>query len=110
MVKPILLRGMIILPNESFKNGYVAIVNGRIASVSVEQPNLPGAIVVNTNGIILPGFVDVHNHLRANVMPRWKPGRLYSNRYQWRQDPEFIRLVNGPNQPARRHTHFCDME
>lgn len=104
----IVLRGTIILPVGMIKHGYVAIVNGRIASVSEVQPDLPGAINLNTHGIILPGFVDIHNHLRSNIMPRWKPGRLYTNRYEWRADPEFLRMVNEPISRLGS-SHFCDM-
>ena len=106
-LKPIVLRGTIILPDGVTKHGYVGIVNGRIASVSEDLPDIPGAITVNTHGIILPGFVDVHNHVRFNVLPRWKPGRLFTNRNQWRGDPEVLRLVNGPIN--RLSSNFCDM-
>jgi 5-methylthioadenosine/S-adenosylhomocysteine deaminase len=105
---PIILRGTIILPERVMLHGYVGIVNGRIVSVSENSPDLPNAVSVNTHGIILPGFVDAHNHLRSNVVPRWKPTRLYSNRHEWRQDPDFIRLVNGPINRVGS-THFCDM-
>jgi len=105
---PIILRGTIILPEGIMLHGYVGIVNGRIVSVSENSPDLPNAVSVNTHGIILPGFVDAHNHLRSNVVPRWKPTRLYSNRHEWRQDPDFIRLVNGPISNVGS-THFCDM-
>src|SRR5215471_6505956 len=70
---PIVLRGTIILPAGVLKHGYVAIVNGRIASVSEKQPDIPGAVNLNTHGIILPGFVDVHNHITSNIIPRWRP-------------------------------------
>ena len=105
---PIILRGTIILPEGFMLHGYVGIANGRIVSVSENSPDLPNAVSVNTHGIILPGFVDAHNHLRSNVVPRWRPSRLYSNRHEWRQDPEFIRLVNGPISRVGS-THFCDM-
>ena len=105
---PIILRGTIILPERVMLHGYVGIVNGRIVSVSENSPDLPNAVSVNTHGIILPGFVDAHNHLRSNVVLRWKPTRLYSNRHEWRQDPDFIRLVNGPINRVGS-THFCDM-
>src|SRR5215204_3837817 len=106
--RPIILRGTIILPEGVILHGYVGIVNGRIVSVSKNSPDLPNAASVNTHGIILPGFVDAHNHLRSNVVPRWKPNRLYSNRHEWRQDPEFLRLVNGPISSVGS-TNFCDM-
>ena len=105
---PIILRGTIILPERVMLHGYVGIVNGRIVSVSENSPDLPNAVSVNIHGIILPGFVDAHNHLRSNVVPRWSPSRFYSNRHEWRQDPDFIRLVNGPISRVGS-THFCDM-
>src|SRR5215218_9864450 len=105
---PIILRGTIIVPEGVILHGYVGIVNGRIVSVSENAPDLPNAVSVNTHGIILPGFVDAHNHLRSNVVPRWKPNRIYSNRYEWRQDSEFVRLVNGPISSVGS-TNFCDM-
>jgi 5-methylthioadenosine/S-adenosylhomocysteine deaminase len=36
-----------------------------------------------TNAFILPGFVDAHNHVTYNVLPRWTPPKLYKNRGQW---------------------------
>jgi hypothetical protein len=105
---PIVLRGTIIIPEGVIRHGYVAIVNGRITSVSDKQPDLPDAIDVNTHGIILPGFVDVHNHVPFNVLPRWSPGRLFTNRNQWRRDPEYARTVRDPINNLRS-SHFCDM-
>src|SRR5215213_11696328 len=86
---PIVLRGSVILPAGVMKHGYVGIANGRILSVSEKQPNIPGAIVVNTDGIILPGFVDVHNHVIWNVLPRWRPSRTFGNQPEWGADPEY---------------------
>ena len=105
---PTVLRGTIILPEGVIRHGYVAIVNGRIASVSDEQPDLPNAVFLNTHGIILPGFVDVHNHVAFNVLPRWRPGRLFTNRNQWRTDPEVLRLITEPVNRLQT-SHFCDM-
>ena len=89
----VVLRGAIVTPNGVMKEGYVGIVDGRIISVSDKQPNLPDAISVNTEGIIVPGFVDVHNHLPWNALPRWIPPHLYANRSQWRSDPIFLQQV-----------------
>src|SRR4030095_4966715 len=87
--QPIVLRGTVILPNGMIKDGYVTFINNLIVSVSNKPPDIQGAITVKTSGIIFPGFVDVHNHLRFNALPRWNPGRLFTNRYQWRVDPEY---------------------
>ena len=104
---PIILRGTIILPEGVMVHGYVGIVNGRIVSVSENSPDLPNAVSVNTHGIILPGFVDVHNHVPFNVLPRWNPERLFTNRHQWRTDAEVIEKISGPMD--RLASYFCDM-
>jgi 5-methylthioadenosine/S-adenosylhomocysteine deaminase len=96
----VVLRGTIVTPNGVIKHGYVGIVGGRIVSVSDKQPDIPNATSVNTEGIIVPGFVDVHNHLPWNALPRWTPPHLYSNRSQWRSDPIFL---------AQVRVHFDDL-
>ena len=104
---PIVLRGSVILPAGVMKHGYIGIVNGRILSVTEKQPDIPGATVVNTDGIILPGFVDVHNHVIWNVLQRWSPSRTFSNQPEWSGDPAFAPLRQAIDQLAP--SHFCDM-
>ena len=106
--RAIVLRGTILTPGGVLKHGYVGIASGRIVSVSDKQPDLPGALDVNTTGIILPGFVDLHNHVPWNALPRWQPGRTFTNRDQWVADPEYHRLVADPFGRASA-TSFCDM-
>jgi hypothetical protein len=90
------LRGTIVTSSGVIKHGYVGIVDGRIVSVSDREPDIANATTVNTEGIIVPGFVDVHNHLPWNVLPRWTPPHLYANRSQWRSDPLFLAQVRAP--------------
>ena len=90
----IVLRGTIITPTDVLKHGYIRIVNGRIVSISERRPAVSNSIFLDTEGIILPGFVDVHNHLPWNALPRWTPPHLYANRYQWRADPVFQQQVS----------------
>jgi len=92
----IVLRGTIITPTDIIQHGYIGIVNGRIVSISERQPDLSNAIVLNTEGIILPGFVDVHNHLPWNALPRWTPPHRYANRREWQSDPIFQQQVRAP--------------
>lgn len=105
---PIVLRGTIITPTDVMKHGYVAIENGRILSVSEKRPDVPDAIVVDTDGIILPGFVDVHNHVVWNVLPRWSPGRTFTNQPEWNADPDFI-AIRQPVDALAPTSHVCDM-
>ena len=105
---PFVLRGSVVTPLGVIKHGYVGIVGGRIASVSDKQPDIPGALVVNTDGIVLPGFVDVHNHVPWNVLPRWHPGQTFTNRYQWRVDPSYLQAAGVPFDHVSA-SHFCEM-
>jgi 5-methylthioadenosine/S-adenosylhomocysteine deaminase len=103
----VILRGTIVTPTGVIKHGYVGIVNGLIVSVSDKAPEIDGAISVNTESIIAPGFVDLHNHLVWNVLPRWHPGRLYSDQPEWADSPEF-KLERGPIDRLGGSS-FCDM-
>jgi 5-methylthioadenosine/S-adenosylhomocysteine deaminase len=94
--QPIVLRGTILTPDGVITHGYVGIVDGRIVSVSEKDPGIPEAVTINTYGIIAPGLVDIHNHVPWNVMPRWAPGRVFNNRYEWRGDSEFLQAVRDP--------------
>src|SRR5262245_17524307 len=105
---PLILRGTILTPDGVIKHGYVAIAGGRIVSVSDKQPDMPDAVAVNVDGIILPGFVDLHNHVPWNALPRWRPGRTFTNQTQWDGDTEFRRLVREPFDRVSASS-FCDM-
>lgn len=105
---PYVLRGTVVTPGGVLKHGYVGVVGGRIATVSDKQPDLPGALTVNTDGILLPGLVDLHNHVPWNVLPRWHPEHTFTNRYQWRVDPAFQQAVRVPFDRLS-DSHFCEM-
>jgi 5-methylthioadenosine/S-adenosylhomocysteine deaminase len=105
---PFILRGAIVTPNGVIKRGYLGISNGRITAVSDKQPDMPGAVVINVDGIVLPGFVDVHNHVPWNVLPRWHPAQTYANRYQWRVDPAYQQAAGQPFDHVSA-SHFCEM-
>lgn len=111
---PIVLRGTIVTPDSVLKHGYVLVENGRIVEVSDKQPDVIGAVELNTEGIIYPGLVDIHNHVPWNVLPRWRPPQVYTYYTQWETDPEYLQKVKIPfvnlegdkNAPE---SHICDM-
>jgi 5-methylthioadenosine/S-adenosylhomocysteine deaminase len=105
---PIVLRGAVVTPEGALKQGYVGIMGGRIQSVSSRQPDIPGADVIRTDGIVIPGFVDLHNHVAWNVLPRWHPRRRYANRYQWQVDPDYQQAAGTPFDHLAA-SHFCAM-
>jgi hypothetical protein len=105
---PFVLRGTVLTPEGIIKHGYVGIAGGRIVAVSDKQPDMPDAVTINTEGIIVPGFVDLHNHVPWNALPRWRSGRTFTNRDQWAAAPEYRQAVAGPFVLASASS-ICDM-
>ena len=52
--------------------------------------------VVETDGVILPGLIDLHGHPEFNVFAAWEPPKLYANRYRWRASAPYKALVRDP--------------
>src|SRR5215207_11328620 len=65
----ILLRGTIVTPDGVLKHGYILIEDGRIVEVTDQMPDPNASVIVNTESIIFPGLIDLHNHVSWNVLP-----------------------------------------
>ena len=78
-------------------DGGVLVQSGKIASVW-SGTNIPsahaGIEVIETDGTIYPGLIDLHNHMHYNHIPLWdfevhlsesqrSEEGGYTNRYQW---------------------------
>jgi 5-methylthioadenosine/S-adenosylhomocysteine deaminase len=89
--------GTILTPSGIITDSALSISNGAITAVgpSASLPNASSAIKVP--GIILPGFIDLHNHLTWNVLPRWVPSRKFNNRYEWQDTAEYDRVLVEPH-------------
>src|SRR5438046_2913609 len=78
-----IIKGTIVTP-EQVIDGELVIDGDTITCVATTCVAPAGATRVTlTNAYILPGFVDAHNHVAYNVLPRWTPPKLYKNRGQW---------------------------
>ncbi|WP_181373197.1 amidohydrolase family protein [Massilia glaciei] len=89
--------GTIVTADRVFADGALSISGDKITAVG-ERAALPGnAAVTKLDGIVLPGFIDLHNHLTWNVHPRWIPNRKFSNRYEWQNTAEYDRVLAGPH-------------
>ena len=84
---PWVLRGTVVAPEGVIADGAVRISGQKIEWVGPWEAQPPGTQVVETQGTIYPGLIDLHNHLTWNVFPRWRAGRLFPNRYEWQQFP-----------------------
>jgi 5-methylthioadenosine/S-adenosylhomocysteine deaminase len=89
----IALGGQVITP-QGARKGWVRIEGGTIAAISSRKPT--GAVAIETDGVILPGMLDLHGHPEFNVFAPWEPPKSYVNRYSWRASKPYHDLVRDP--------------
>lgn len=106
-----LLKGNIVTPDGTVIHGWLDIYMGYIYHLTAQKPDLPGALVVETNDLIFPGFIDLHDHPAFNVFPRWKPPMKYPNRYAWRNSEQFnLSLGEKATALFADGKSFCDID
>jgi 5-methylthioadenosine/S-adenosylhomocysteine deaminase len=95
------IAGAVITPTGVVGDGALAVTGQIIGSVGAvtSVPTAASAIRV-PDAIILPGFIDLHNHLTWNILPRWLPGRRFANRYEWQDSAEYDRMLVAPHNVA----------
>ncbi|GAA6526073.1 amidohydrolase family protein [Intrasporangium sp. DVR] len=96
---PFALRGAVITPEGAWSAGYVTVADGRVDRVSRRRPT--SVPVHETDGVILPGLLDLHGHPEFNVFAAWEPPKLYANRYAWRRSTAYKQLVRDPQNALR---------
>jgi 5-methylthioadenosine/S-adenosylhomocysteine deaminase len=84
----------VLTPKRKHDDGYVVVNGATIASVGAKKP--AGVKIVETDGVILPGLIDLHGHPEYNVFSAWEPPKLYNNRYRWRDSKEYGLVVREP--------------
>lgn len=91
---PLALRGTVLTPAGAIADGYVVVEDDHVVDVVGAAP--AGARVFETDGVILPGLLDLHGHPEFNVFAAWEPPKRFANRYQWRASDIYGRLVRIP--------------
>ena len=89
----IALGGQVITPAGARKS-WVKIEGGTIAGITTRRP--ANAVTIETDGVILPGMLDLHGHPEFNVFAPWEPPKSYVNRYSWRGSKAYQDLVRDP--------------
>jgi len=94
----VLLQGWVITPDQSFA-GEVLIVGETIACVAADcssDPDAPNASVVATNGIIMPGMIDTHNHILFDIMDEddWVPLIAHQNHTDWPKEDRYAAMID----------------
>jgi 5-methylthioadenosine/S-adenosylhomocysteine deaminase len=102
------LRGTLVTPTEVIENGTILIVGQKIKAVGSNVSLPAGTRVIETGGFIYPGLIDLHNHLTWNLLPRWKPGQLFSNRYEWQQLQMYKIMLTTPEAKVMDAGLDCD--
>lgn len=107
-----ILSGTIVTPEKIISKGWIVIRKGHIESIAEKRPLLAKAHVVETGGIIFPGFIDLHNHPMYNAFPRWHPATKFKNRYEWRELQQYKDLVGTPGSELQKKNDqtFCDLD
>ena len=110
----ILLTGTVVTPDTSF-DGQVLVEGDLVTCVAPgatcgQAPGAIGATLIDTQAVIAPGLVDVHNHILFDIFDNddWFPSQLYTDHDQWPAEPRYAAmldvkqcLVNDPQgQPA----------
>jgi 5-methylthioadenosine/S-adenosylhomocysteine deaminase len=92
---PFAVHGTVLTPDQVIENGWVEIDGPTIARVGSAAP-AAGIQRIETDGIILPGLIDLHGHPEYNVFAPWEPPKLFLNRGAWRSSPGYDAVVKQP--------------
>jgi 5-methylthioadenosine/S-adenosylhomocysteine deaminase len=109
----IALHGCVLTPAEAIEGGYVVVSGKGIQAVQKAKPQ--GVRVHETEGVIVPGLIDLHGHPEFNVFAAWEPPRQFPNRYAWRGSDLYKQLVRAPQDrllaklPAKTQLRYAEI-
>lgn len=97
----IMLVGTILTPGAVIPDGQVLIEGSQITCVEPgtgcnAKPGAVGATVIQTNGIVAPGMIDVHNHILFDIFDDddWGPAKVYKNHDEWPNEPKYQAMLD----------------
>ena len=85
--------GTVLAPGGLIPDGAISVSKEMITAVGSSATIPSSSSTIKVPGVILPGFIDLHNHLTWNVLPRWVPARKFNNRYEWQDTAEYDRAL-----------------
>jgi 5-methylthioadenosine/S-adenosylhomocysteine deaminase len=81
-------------------DGVVWIADAAIAAITQRTdavpPGFEGITPLETGGTVLPGLIELHNHLAYNLLPLWQVPQRYTNRDTWGNSAQYHQLVTAP--------------
>ncbi len=73
------------LPEKPDERVWLRILGDRITAIEDKAPPA-SASVVQTESFVFPGLMDMHGHVKYNVLPLWSEAKSqFVNRFEWRQ-------------------------
>lgn len=94
------ISGTVLTPDQTIADGAVTISDQVIKAVGGSTSIRAGIPIIKSGAIVLPGFIDLHNHLTWNILPRWVPNHKFTNRYEWQDTAEYDRALIAPHSAA----------
>ncbi len=85
------LHGKMVQSDGNYTKAYLTIENDTIVSIQKEKPDLSETtILIETEGFIFPGLIDLHTHTTYNILPLWENAQSqFENRFSWREDERY---------------------
>lgn len=111
----LLIQAAAVLPmvdSQVISPGEVYVEDGRIACigpVGACDVMSMGATVVSTDGVVLPGLIDAHNHLAYNFLPEWMTPQVFQDSRQWRANSDYSDFVTPYRENKGTAESFCAM-
>jgi len=97
------LKGIIVTFNhkrEVIRDGYLVVDGERIIYVSSPHEELSmdfnDLTIIETEGYIYPGLIDLHNHLPYNFLDLWPITKKFEDRYQWPRLSKYKTEISAP--------------
>ncbi|WP_374423867.1 amidohydrolase family protein [Chromobacterium sp.] len=104
----LVIRGRLALPEQEL-DGRLVLAGDRIVCAGADCAEPADATVLQVNdGLILPGFIDAHNHVAYNALPKWAPPKRYQNRAQWQRAAAY-KAFKRPYDQLKRSGLSCEM-
>ena len=95
--RPLCIMGNVVdsQGRESVKT--ILVQNGRIKAIQNGKVplSLPDLILLELgdNEVVFPGLINLHVHSEYNIFPIWQSPAVWSNRYQWRNNGQYIQEI-----------------
>src|ERR1044072_4152516 len=108
--RTIVISGTVVTPDKVLNKGWVVIKHKKISAVSETLPKEENAVWVDTNDIIFPGFIDLHNHPMYAMFELWDAKQLFNNRYEWRLLDKYKQEISTPARKIQDDPQgYCDI-